>query len=227
MKVIGISGSPRKDRSNTSKIIKTFLKGVEEENVYSKFIDITERDIKYCIGCDNCHKLGRCVLKDELNDLVDILYEADAFVIGSPVYVFQVSAQLKTFIDRLTHQLHCQRFLGKKAVVVTTSGGGYGEKEVINYLKDFLNMTGVFVVSELKKTIQDTKVLIDNNDEFLAYVRKEAKKFVSILKGDYSDQDQLEKMKNFRDIIGAVIKERRDDWPFEYEYFLKKGWFNS
>jgi len=45
------------------------------------------------------------------NETFDKIMAADGFVIGSPVYIYQVTAQLKNWIDRLGNTIHCQTFI--------------------------------------------------------------------------------------------------------------------
>jgi len=57
-----------------------------------------------------------------------VLEAVDGIVLGSPVYIYQASAQLKMFIDRLGHAIHCQRLLGKYGAAVATAGGSGHER---------------------------------------------------------------------------------------------------
>ncbi len=101
MKVIGINASPRK-KGNTQTIVETVLAGTKKNGAETRMINLQELNINGCLGCEGCKKhLGQCVQKDDLTPLLKDLTEYDAIVLGTPVYWFHVSAQLKMLVDRL------------------------------------------------------------------------------------------------------------------------------
>ena len=95
MNVVYISGSPRKN-SNTDHLLKLTLSIAD-----GRFVKLTDYQIEPCRSCWKCRELGKCVIGDDMsNILIPMLLEADALVLGSPVYFNNVSAQLKAFMDR-------------------------------------------------------------------------------------------------------------------------------
>jgi len=95
MKIVYISGSPRK-KSNTDYLLKLTL-----SITGGQFIKLTDYRIKPCKSCWACQKLGKCIINDDMSDiLIPKLLDNEVFVLGSPVYFSSVSAQLKAFIDR-------------------------------------------------------------------------------------------------------------------------------
>lgn len=92
-----------------------------------------------------CFETGECVQADNLTELVDKMLSADGIVLGSPVYINGVTAQLKTMIDRLADAIHCQLLSGKYGCVVTTTGSS-GDAAVLSYMNYFLNELGVVTV---------------------------------------------------------------------------------
>jgi multimeric flavodoxin WrbA len=136
MRVIGINGSPRL-KGNTFTLVDAVLRGAASQGAETRLVQLTKLDMKPCRSCDTCKKdkhLARCVLKDDLSPLLEELKEYDAIVMGTPVYWIQVSAQLKTLIDRaycyfrwgLTEkgEITVDKFFpeGKKFVMVTSRG---------------------------------------------------------------------------------------------------------
>jgi multimeric flavodoxin WrbA len=90
-----ISGSPRKD-SNTDYLLETAraLTGGE-------FIKLADYDLEPCRSCWACNKSGLCAIEDDMSEIITpMVRDSDALVLGTPVYFNNVSAQLKTFIDR-------------------------------------------------------------------------------------------------------------------------------
>jgi multimeric flavodoxin WrbA len=122
--VIGISGSPRKG-ANTDAVVQEVLKGANDAGARTRFIRVADLDIAPCGACYACAENAVCVKNDDMQALYRELKKADAWVIGTPVYWFTMSAQLKTPLDRLfafAHDPDANPFKGKRAAVVTLSG---------------------------------------------------------------------------------------------------------
>jgi len=101
MKVLGINSSPRKN-ANTQTLIEAVLKGAKENGAETKLINLRELKMNGCLGCEGCKKqLGKCVQRDDLTSLMQEMTGYDAIVMGTPVYWYQVTAQLKMLVDRL------------------------------------------------------------------------------------------------------------------------------
>lgn len=147
MKVAIIMGSPRKkDTFNICKQIESQVK-LCDQNVEFDYIFLKEHHIKDCIGCNLCFQQSEndCPCHDDLNDLKKRLFAADGLIIASPVYAYQVTGQLKRFIDRMSFLFHRQELVGKPALIVITSDGG-GNKAVYKYLKMTLSGWGADIV---------------------------------------------------------------------------------
>jgi len=103
MNVLAINGSPRGENGNTEVILKPFLKGCEAAGADIETIYLTEKNIKHCSGCFSCwHKTpGKCVHKDDMEDLLVKVSEADIMVYATPLYFFMVTGIMKDFMDRM------------------------------------------------------------------------------------------------------------------------------
>lgn len=102
LKVLAINGSP-KASGNTATALKMMLGEVEKEGIATELITIGQKNIRGCIGCMRCGetKSGRCeAFDDTVNELLPKMYEADAIVLGSPVYFSGINGTLKSFLDR-------------------------------------------------------------------------------------------------------------------------------
>ncbi|MDD5170145.1 MAG: flavodoxin family protein [Syntrophales bacterium] len=131
MKVIGFVGSPRK-KGNTTTIVNEVLRGAQEAGAETKVFNLNQLNIKGCQACYKCMTPeGRCAQKDDMAALYDEIYSADAVVIGTPVYMFQVTGQTKIFTDRLFALMYLKdgkpgafrnKLTGKKAVAVYSQG---------------------------------------------------------------------------------------------------------
>jgi multimeric flavodoxin WrbA len=128
MKIIGFVASPRKE-GNTAWIVNKILEGAKKQGAETRSWYCSDLDIKPCKGCLGCIQGDRCVINDDMQKLYDALAQADALVLGSPVYMGQMSAQAKIFTDRLFAQI-TPRFspqfkeenAGKKLVLAFTQG---------------------------------------------------------------------------------------------------------
>lgn len=141
MKVVGIVGSPRK-RGNTEILVEKVLEGAKKKGAEVAIFRLNELHIRGCQGCDSCKHGGGCVQEDDMQEIYRELVLADAFVIGSPVYIGYVTAQTKAFLDRLYAFLiigRGSRFpAGKKCVLVYSQGGGNDGRQVMEQIGAFL-----------------------------------------------------------------------------------------
>lgn len=99
-KVLIISSTPRKN-GNSQILCEAFEKGAKETGNDVELISLRENRINYCVGCYGCRKTGKCVQKDGMNEILDKMLDADVLVFGTPIYMYDVCGQLKTFIDRI------------------------------------------------------------------------------------------------------------------------------
>jgi len=148
MKIIGFNASPR-NAGNTAWTINKILEGAKEQGAETEAFHSGKLDINPCRGCLGCVESDRCVINDDMQKLYDALKEADALILGSPVYMGQMTAQAKTFTDRLFAQItprFSPRFkeenAGKKLVLVWTQGNPNPEmfKEYFDYTKKMFQM---------------------------------------------------------------------------------------
>lgn len=98
-KVVIISSTPRKN-GNSQILCEAFEKGAKEAGNEVDLISLRENRINYCVACYGCQNTGRCVQNDGMNEILDKMLEADVLVLATPIYMYDVCGQLKTFIDR-------------------------------------------------------------------------------------------------------------------------------
>jgi len=101
MKIIGFIASSRKE-GNTAWAVNKILEGAKAQGAETQSWSFSDIDIKPCRGCSCCKKGDKgCVVNDDMQDIYTAFVNADALVLGSPVYMGQMSAQAKIFTDRL------------------------------------------------------------------------------------------------------------------------------
>lgn len=111
--VLIISSTPRKN-GNSERLCQEFYKGAVQAGNACELVCLREQDIRYCLGCYACTKLGHCFQKDDMNALAEKAEQADVIVLATPVYFYSMSGQLKVFIDRLVQnytKLHADIYL--------------------------------------------------------------------------------------------------------------------
>lgn len=99
-KILILSGSPRKG-GNSDILCDCFMKGAQEAGNSVTKIFVSSKKISYCHACYFCrdHK-GECAIKDDMTEILNLMLDADAIVMASPVYFYSIDAQLKAVIDR-------------------------------------------------------------------------------------------------------------------------------
>jgi len=102
MKIIGFIASPRKV-GNTAWAVNKILEGAKEQGAETQSWYFSDLDIEPCRGCLCCHNGSDrgCIINDDMKELYGAIEHADVLVLGSPVYMGQMSAQAKIFTDRL------------------------------------------------------------------------------------------------------------------------------
>lgn len=98
-KVLILSGSPRKN-GNSDILCDEFMKGALSSGNEVTKIRVAEKNVGYCRACYACKNSGKCVIDDDMADILQKMIDADVIVLASPVYFYSIDAQLKAVIDR-------------------------------------------------------------------------------------------------------------------------------
>lgn len=150
MKVLVVNGSPRGKQGNTEFLIKAFTEGLQESNAIVEEIYLKDKQIEHCIGCFVCWEKtpGICVHKDDMQELLAKVQDADMLILGTPLYVFTVSGMMKDFMDRLIPLVqpfmevknglstHPSRHGNSPRSLVLISNSGFPEPEHFSGLKE-------------------------------------------------------------------------------------------
>ena len=102
MKVVAFNGSARKD-GNTAILLNIVLGELQKEDIETHLIQLNGECIRGCSACMGCFrtKNKKCVIKDDhVNQYIEKMLEADAIILGSPVYFADTSANMKALIER-------------------------------------------------------------------------------------------------------------------------------
>jgi len=219
MKIMGINGSPKREKSQTRRLVMGVLEGARKAGADVTFIDLCSLDIKYCTACGTCYAKGECIHDDDFPALLEKMLDADGIVLGSPNYIHQVTAQLKTMLDRMADSVHCQSFSGKYGCAVCTAGGSYAD-EVADYMNEALLQYGA-------TTIGKVAVVVGADPNAIVIGEKAAKelgrKLADAIKTKWVDPAQekihLERKEYFKHLVSF----NKDLWKHEYDYWKGLG----
>jgi multimeric flavodoxin WrbA len=108
MKVIAINGSPRK-YWNTHLLLEQTLEGARSVQADTTLYHLYDMKFQGCISCFECKRKdnpnqGKCSFRDPLSPILEDIAGCDALIIGSPIYIGEVTASTRAFLERLTFQ---------------------------------------------------------------------------------------------------------------------------
>jgi multimeric flavodoxin WrbA len=155
LKIIAVNGSARKNW-NTHILLNKALEGAESAGAQTELINLYDLDYKGCIGCLGCkirgsETVGYCAVKDGLSPVLDKIAESDGFILGSPIYLGDVTAMMRALWERLIFQHlnyddYTKPFLdgAKKTAFIYTMNGSesmieqYGMSDTFNFYEMML-----------------------------------------------------------------------------------------
>ena len=119
MKIVIITGSAHR-HGTTAMLADQFQRGAESAGHEVFRFDAAFKNVHPCIGCDKCRRTGECTFAaDDMKELDPHLLEADAVVFVSPIYYFDINAQLKAVIDRF--YANNEALMDKKKAILITA----------------------------------------------------------------------------------------------------------
>ena len=180
MKVLGISGSMRKD-GNTATLVKVILNRCHKAGIDTEFISLAGKKISPCIGCDKCREKKWCIIeKDDWDALAHKVLDCDVLIIGSPTYYFDVNGQTKNFIDRTYSLYHDRKLAGRKGVAVAVHANK-GVTRTIQTLEGFLSTHEFASLGSIKGTGFRAGEVLDDA-EAIKKAEKTADKIIQLIR---------------------------------------------
>ena len=224
-KILSIIGSPSTNTSNTRALIEDFI--VLIRRYYNDFdheiIMLGDKKIEYCQECYHCTITGHCYLHDDLHEIQGKMLQADVIIFGSPVFMNNVSGQMKVFFDRSFLWMHTVKLIGKPSIVATTTAYS-GQKRTTRYLLDTTIGLGTINIGTLRATGCYKPGHFPKREKVQKKYEKLAMKTANILKNNIQPKPHF---KNNWLFTGMKKKAYygKEFLPYEYNYWNSKGWF--
>ncbi len=188
MKVYAINGSPRKNK-NTATLIQKALDGVKEsvkgKEIETEIINLYDLNYTGCISCFACKRLegksyGKCAVKDDIQEVLEKVSQADGIIFGSPIYHGNITGQLQSFLERLlfpylVYDKNYSSIAPKKmpTAFIYTMNAPKELMDQIGYLKTFNN-----IESSIEHHFSKPLVIYSNNTyQFDDYSKYESSAF--------------------------------------------------
>jgi len=144
MKILLINGSPRVG-GNTSIALAEMEKVFACEGIEYETVQIGQKNIRGCIACGSCRKLGKCVFDDEVNEIAKKFEQCDGLVVASPVYYASANATLIALLDRLFYSAHFDKTMKVGASVAVARRGG--ASATFDELNKYFTISGMPIAS--------------------------------------------------------------------------------
>ena len=144
LKVLILNGSPH-ENGNTAVAIGEMKKVFDAEGVETEVMTVGGLDIRGCIACGACEKLGHCAFDDVVNDVAAKLKEADGFVVASPVYYASANATIIALLDRLFYSASFDKTMKVGASIACARRGGCSA--TFDELNKYFTISGMPVAS--------------------------------------------------------------------------------
>jgi len=170
VKILILSGS-RDPKGQTAAAIDALAEGVRGAGGETETVFLPTKSIERCRQCENdgwglCRAEGRCVIEDDLSNLVDMIRTADRVVFATPVYFSDLAESLRAFLDRFrricVHGAKRDRIADKPAIgICVAGGGGGGAAHCTTILESILQVCGLDVVDVIPVRRQNLEMKLE------------------------------------------------------------------
>jgi Multimeric flavodoxin WrbA len=171
MKVLLVNGSPH-EKGCTYTALQEVANTLNRQGIRVEIFQLGTKPISGCIGCGACSKIGKCFMRDQVNEFLEKAAEADGFVFGSPVHFASGTGMMTCFMDRVFYVNYFNRILDYKpaaAVVTCRRGGATAAFDQLNKYftisnmpvasSQYWNMVHGNTPDEIKKDLEGLQIL--------------------------------------------------------------------
>jgi multimeric flavodoxin WrbA len=177
IRVLGVVGSPRRG-GNTELLVDEVLAAAEKAGAQVEKIMLGDLDIAPCRACYTCRKQGRCAIEDDMQGVLEKMEASRVWVIGTPVYWWGPSAQVKAFVDRWFSRAgdeeHMRIFKDRRVVLAVPMGDTDPKtgRHVVGMFEDALAYVGADLFASILAAGSYDKGDVRQDKEALEAARK-------------------------------------------------------
>ena len=146
MKVLVINGSPHLGGC-TDRALREVEQTLKANGIETERVNVGNKDVRGCIGCNFCRQNGRCVFNDAVNETAPKLAEAAGVVVGTPVYYAGANGQLLAFLDRLFYSTSGTVDKTMKVGAAVVSSRRAGSTSAFDEINKYFTISAMPVVS--------------------------------------------------------------------------------
>ncbi len=146
MKVLVINGSPHL-KGCTDRALREVEQTLIADGIEVERVNVGNKDIRGCIGCNYCREHGRCVFNDLVNETAPKFAEADGMVVGTPVYYAGANGQVLSFLDRLFYSSSTTVDKKMKVGAAVVSSRRAGSTSAFDEINKYFTISAMPVVS--------------------------------------------------------------------------------
>lgn len=208
-KVLLINASNRK--KNTYSLLSTIENILKSKGYETELINLYNYKIDFCKGCEVCVLKGNCFIKDDVNLIIKKIIESDGLIIGTPVYLNNMSGILKSFIDRTCSWFHRSEVAQKPTLILANTQGS-GIKNTLNSIKEVMIQWGVCICGTIHRNGRTFNKPIEE---------KELENFINMIESNgklYSPSFKEVYTYNIQRALATNI------FPLDKKYWKDKQW---
>ena len=220
----------------TYQAVQEFVENLKSyAEIDCEYVFLNDYNLGNCKGCLLCFEKGEeyCSLKDDRDILLEKLNNSDGVIFATPNYSLQVSALMKTFLDRLAFVFHRPRFFGKTFTAIVAQGV-YGGDSIVKYLENVAEFWGFSVAKGCCITVPQTAHDQEKNSQ---KIKKAAARFYKNLMRSTPPTPSFFRLMLFRFIrtshkmlMDKKLQDSEKELGFferDYRYYKEKGWLES
>lgn len=211
-KILLINSSNRKN--NTYNLLLSIEKLLINKGFSTEIISLKDYKLNFCHGCEICVMNGGCFIKDDANIIMNKIIECDGLIIGTPVYLNNMTGILKSFIDRTCSWFH-RSPVAQKPTLLLANTQGSGIKNTLNSIEESLIQWGVALGGTISR----------NGKSFNEPIKeKELAKFISLVESNSVGYTPTLKEISTYNVQRALAT---NVFPFDKEYWNNKQWIDK
>jgi len=217
MKIVAVAGSPNGLSGFSGKMLEIMNTHFKKNNATLEVFTLAHLNVGTCTGCFCCVTKGNCPLNDDNATIKAAMLKADGIIWLSPNYSFNVTAELKAFIDRNFTMMHRQMLKGKYALPFVTSGSWVLE-EPLKYLYHILQRNGCWIVDSLGISIAEWKTVPKEKEKQLEAA---ATAMLQAIVGHKTFPEQEGQLNDYFETWKSYIQYFKDQHIDEYRYWVE------